>query len=39
MAYTYGSIGTCKLGGGATSSYYQARLGYQVNSQSIENNT
>lgn len=39
MAFTYGSNGTVKLGSGSESSYYQCRLGYQVNSQSIENNT
>lgn len=40
MAYTYGSITNCKLGNGtAPSNTYQCRLGYQVNSQSIENNT
>ena len=39
MAYTYGSISQCKYTDGTTSSYYECRLGYQVNSQSIENNT
>lgn len=39
MAYTYGTVAKCKYGDGSTSSYYQCRLGYQVNSQSIENNT
>lgn len=39
MSYTYGSESNCKLGSGNTSSAYKCRLGYQVNSQSIENNT
>ena len=39
MSYTYGSESNCKLGSGSTSSAYKCRLGYQVNSQSIENNT
>lgn len=39
MAYTYGSISSCKVGNGSTRSEYQCRLGYQVNSQSIASNT
>lgn len=39
MSYTYGSNGTCKLAGGASSSYYQCRLGYQVNSQNSISNS
>lgn len=39
MSYTYGSESNCKLGNGNTSSAYKCRIGYQVNSQSIENNT
>ena len=39
MSYTYGSESKCKLGNGNTSSAYKCRIGYQVNSQSIENNT
>jgi len=33
MAYTYGSVSNC------TSNYYECRLGYQVNSQDITNNS
>lgn len=44
MAYTYGSYGYAKDSNGTTIAYngtnvYQIRLGYQVNSQDIENNT
>ena len=36
---TYGSITNCKVRNGTTRSEYQCRIGYEVNSQSIENNT
>lgn len=39
MSYTYGSITNCKVKNGQTKKEYECRLGYQVNSQSIENNT
>ena len=39
MAYTYGSVTNCKVRNGQTRTEYECRLGYQVNSQSIENNT
>ena len=39
MAYTYGTISNATVVGHGTRSEYQVRLGYQVNSQSIENNT
>lgn len=44
MAFTYGSYGYAKDSNGTTIAYngtnvYQIRLGYQVNSQDIENNT
>lgn len=39
MSYTYGSITNCKVKNGQTRKEYECRLGYQVNSQSIENNT
>ena len=39
MAYTYGSITNCKVRNGTTRSEYELRLGYEVQSQSIENNT
>ena len=39
MGYTYGSESNCTLHNGPTNSKYKCRLGYQVNSQSIENNT
>ena len=44
MAYTYGSYGYAKDSNGNTIAYngtnvYQIRLGYQLNSQNIENNT
>ncbi len=39
MAYTYGSVANCKVRNGQTRSEYELRLGYEVQSQSIENNT
>lgn len=39
MAFTYGSTTNCKVRNGQTRSEYECRLGYQVNSQSIANNT
>ena len=39
MAFTYGTVTNCKSKNGETRTEYQCRLGYQVNSQSIENNT
>ena len=39
MAYTYGSVTNCKVRNGQTRTEYQLRLGYEVQSQSIENNT
>lgn len=39
MGYTYGSESNCTLHNGTTNSKYKCRLGYQVNSQSIANNT
>ena len=39
MAYTYGSVTNCKVRNGQTRSEYQCRLGYEVQSQSIANNT
>lgn len=39
MAFTYGSVTNCKVVNGQTRKEYECRLGYQVNSQSIENNT
>lgn len=39
MAFSYGSVTNCKVANGQTRSEYQCRLGYQVNSQSIANNT
>lgn len=39
MAYTYGTITHCKVRNGQTRNEYELRLGYQLNSQSIENNT
>lgn len=43
MAFTYGSLGYAKDSNGTTIAYngtnvYQIRLGYQVNSQDVENN-
>lgn len=39
MSYTYGSVTNCKVRNGQTRTEYQCRLGYEVQSQSIENNT
>ena len=39
MAFTYGTVTNCKVRNGQTRTEYQCRLGYQVNSQSIANNT
>lgn len=39
MAYTYGSESNCKLGSGSSSGAYVCRVGYQVNSQDVSNNT
>ena len=39
MAYTYGSVTNCKVRNGQTRKEYECRLGYEVQSQSIENNT
>lgn len=39
MSYIFGDITNCKVANGQTRSEYQCRLGYEVNSQSIENNT
>lgn len=39
MAYIYGAVTNCKVVNGQTRTEYECRLGYQVNSQSIENNT
>ena len=39
MAYIYGSVTNCKVRNGQTRTEYECRLGYQLNSQSIENNT
>lgn len=39
MAYTYGSVTKCKVANGQTRNEYECRFGYQVNSQSIANNT
>lgn len=39
MSYTFGDVTNCKVANGQTRSEYQCRLGYEVNSQSIENNT
>lgn len=39
MAYIYGSVTNCTVANGQTRSEYECRLGYKVNSQSIENNT
>lgn len=38
MAYTYGTVTNCKVANGQTRSEYECRLGYEVNSQSIEGN-
>ena len=39
MAFTYGSVTNCKVGNGTTRSEYECRFGYEVQSQSIANNT
>lgn len=39
MAFTYGSVTKCKVGNGTTRSEYECRFGYEVQSQSIANNT
>lgn len=39
MAFTYGSVTNCKVANGQTRSEYECRLGYEVQSQSIANNT
>lgn len=39
MAYTYGSVTNCKVRNGQTRTEYQCRLGYEVQSQSVANNT
>lgn len=39
MGYTYGTVTHCKVANGTTRNEYECRLGYQVNSQSIPNNT
>lgn len=39
MAFTYGDITNAKGGGGQTITAYQVRLGYELQSQDIENNT
>lgn len=38
MSYTYGTVTNCKVANGQTRSEYECRLGYEVNSQSIEGN-
>ena len=39
MAFTYGSVTKCKVGNGTTRNEYECRFGYEVQSQSIANNT
>ena len=39
MAFTYGTVTDCKVANGQTRSEYECRLGYEVQSQSIANNT
>lgn len=39
MSFTYGSVTKCKVANGQTRKEYECRLGYEVQSQSIENNT
>lgn len=39
MAYKYGTTTKCKVANGQTRDEYECRLGYQVNSQSVSNNT
>ena len=39
MAFTYGTITNAKGGNGQTITAYQVRLGYELQSQDIENNT
>lgn len=39
MAFTYGSVTNCLVRNGQTRKEYECRLGYEVQSQSIENNT
>ena len=39
MAFIYGSITNCKVVNGQTRDEYECRLGYEVQSQSIANNT
>ena len=39
MAYTYGSVANCKVRNGQTRTEYEVRLGYEVQSQSVANNT
>ena len=39
MAFTYGSVTKCKVANGQTRNEYECRLGYEVQSQSIANNT
>jgi hypothetical protein len=39
MAYTYGTVTNCKVRNGQTRDEYECRLGYEVQSQSIANNT
>lgn len=39
MAFTYGSVTKCKVANGQTRKEYECRLGYEVQSQSIADNT
>lgn len=39
MSFTYGDITKCKVRNGQTRNEYECRIGYQVNSQDITNNT
>ena len=39
MAFTYGTVTNCKVRNGQTRKEYECRLGYEVQSQSIANNT
>lgn len=39
MSYTFGDVENCKVANGQTRKEYECRLGYEVNSQSIEDNT
>ena len=39
MAFTYGSVTKCKVGNNTTRNEYECRFGYEVQSQSIANNT